>query len=65
MIRISRGWCYSMAVAERQQTRHRNCERWINKRVQAGWASGAEGMTMMIELPVAAPGGPVFGLNTA
>jgi hypothetical protein len=42
-----------MAAAERAQTRHRNCEHWINKRVQPGWASGAEGETMMIELPAA------------
>jgi hypothetical protein len=42
-----------MAAAEQQQTRHRNCEHWINKRVQPGWASGAEGVMMMIELPAA------------
>jgi hypothetical protein len=57
MIRISHGWCYSMAAAERQQTRHRNCEHWINKRVQPGWASGAEEVTMMIELPATRIGG--------
>src|SRR5258708_22975203 len=38
-----------MAAAERAQTRHRNCERSINKRVQPGWASGAEGMAMTIK----------------
>jgi len=50
MIRISREWCCSMAVVERAQTRHRNCGHSINKRVQPGWASGAEAIAMMIKV---------------
>jgi hypothetical protein len=54
-----------MAVAEQQPTRHRNCARWINKRVQPGWASGAEGMAMMIKvlLDPKRPARRVYPLN--
>ena len=50
-IKTSRAWCCSMAAAERPRTQHRNYGRSSSRRARHAWASGAEGMTMTIDLP--------------